>query len=153
LDQEKPGNVVVWDIFAQTFWFRTSCRNLGLLLLQDEQQRKLLEEKEAQARQQQVKLAPWAKKSHHESGNRDLSLAEIQRLEEEREREARIRRELEEQELRERQEAEAQQMRRQVKKLLFWMFFVAIYSYSLLTQDNMRQPEVAFCFMLGATPR
>ena len=66
--------------------------------------------------QAQVKLAPWAKKSNHDSGSRDLSLAEIQRLEEEREREARIRREIEEQEMRVRQEVEAEQMRRQVRK-------------------------------------
>ena len=65
--------------------------------------------------QAQVKLAPWAKKSNHDSGSRDLSLAEIQRLEEEREREARIRREIEEQEMRVRQEVEAEQMRRQVR--------------------------------------
>jgi hypothetical protein len=61
-----------------------------------------------------VKLAPWAKKSQ-DAGNRDLNLAEIQKLEEEREREARFRREFEEQEMRARVEAEAEQMRRQVK--------------------------------------
>ena len=44
-----------------------------------EEQRKVLE-KEAQAKQAQVKLAPWAKKSNHNSGSRDLSLAEIQKL-------------------------------------------------------------------------
>jgi hypothetical protein len=32
-------------------------------------------------------------------------------------------------------------------------FFVANYAYSVLTQDNMGQPDVAFCFMSGATPR
>jgi hypothetical protein len=32
-------------------------------------------------------------------------------------------------------------------------FFVAINADSMLTQDNMWQPEVAFCFMSGATPR
>ena len=80
-------------------------------------QRRMLQEREAIVKQQQqVKLAPWAKKSHHNSGNRDLSLAEIQRLEEECERESRLRRELEEQELRARQEAEAEQMRKQVQK-------------------------------------
>jgi hypothetical protein len=32
-------------------------------------------------------------------------------------------------------------------------FSVVIYADSMLTQDNMGQPEVAFCFILGASPR
>jgi hypothetical protein len=32
-------------------------------------------------------------------------------------------------------------------------YFIANYAYSVLTRDNMRQPDVAFCFMSGATPR
>jgi hypothetical protein len=36
---------------------------------------------------------------------------------------------------------------------LITYFFVAIYADSMWTHYNMRQPEVAFCFMSGATPR
>jgi hypothetical protein len=34
-------------------------------------------------------------------------------------------------------------------RLIF--FALANYTYSVLTQDNMKQPDVAFCFMSGAT--
>jgi hypothetical protein len=33
------------------------------------------------------------------------------------------------------------------------LFFVANYAYSEMTQDNRRQPDVAFCSILGVTPR
>ena len=55
-----------------------------------------------------------------------MSLAEIQKLEEEREREARLRREIEEQEMRARQEVEAEQMRRQVRQFPIVLFYIFV---------------------------
>ncbi len=52
----------------------TDCLIVLCFSVQEEQRRAL--EKEAQAKQQQqqqqVKLAPWAKKTQHDSGSRDL---------------------------------------------------------------------------------
>ena len=101
-----------------------------------ERERALAEEKAAKQRQESLqsaaKLAPWAKKTrtnvnndqsgvtfHHQTSQDDksLSLAEIQRLEEERERERKIQKEMEEQQMRElrmKQEQEEQMRRQQV---------------------------------------
>ena len=101
-----------------------------------ERERALAEEKAAKQRQESLqsaaKLAPWAKKTgtnvnndqsgvtfHHQTSQEDksLSLAEIQRLEEERERERKIQKEMEEQQMRElrmKQEQEEQMRRQQV---------------------------------------
>ena len=107
-----------------------------------ERERALAEEKAAKQRQESLqsaaKLAPWAKKSGvhganvsehgiHPSGmgsgtyqtpeENSLSLAEIQRLEEERERERKLQKDIEDQQLREmriKQEQEEQIRRNQV---------------------------------------
>ena len=107
-----------------------------------ERERALAEEKAAKQRQESLqsaaKLAPWAKKTqtgmnvnndhsggmmssvfHHQTSQDEsnLSLAEIQRLEEERERERKIQKEMEEQQMRElriKQEQEEQLRRQQV---------------------------------------
>ena len=106
-----------------------------------ERERAVAEEKAAKQRQESLqsaaKLAPWAKKTggtinphergiHSSSSDTDqyhigddasLSLAEIQRLEEERERERKIQKEIEDQQLREqrmKQEQEEQLRRQQV---------------------------------------
>jgi hypothetical protein len=39
---------------------------------------------------------------------------------------------------------------RRVRKVFFCLF-VVIYADTMLTQDDMRQPEVAFCLLSGAT--
>ena len=115
-----------------------------------ERERALAEEKAAKQRQESLqsaaKLAPWAKKTqagmnmnsdhsgsagmmgggggfHHQTTQQDdnsLSLAEIQRLEEERERERKIQKEIEEQQMREqrmKQEQEELLRRQQVSML------------------------------------
>ena len=103
-----------------------------------ERERALAEEKAAKQRQESIqsasKLAPWAKKtaasseglnesnihsltSAHSHGEANLTLAEIQRLEQEREREQKMQREIEEHQMREqriKQEAEEQLRRQQV---------------------------------------
>ena len=106
-----------------------------------ERERAVAEEKAAKQRQESLqsaaKLAPWAKKTggtvnphergfHSSSSDTDqyhigddasLSLAEIQKLEEERERERKIQKEIEDQQLREqrmKQEQEEQLRRQQV---------------------------------------
>lgn len=107
-----------------------------------ERERALAEEKAAKQRQESYqsasKLAPWAKKTgtqntcineqglhapvigsstSHSPEEANLSLAEIQRLEEEREREMKMQKEIEEQHLREqrlKQEQEEQMRRHQV---------------------------------------
>ena len=91
------------------------------------------EKQRSEAAQSAAKLAPWAKKAQAETSlnggpgsggaqggsdhDRGLSMAEIQKLEEERERELQIQREIEEQQLREirRREEEENAKKQQVK--------------------------------------
>ena len=115
-----------------------------------ERERALAEEKAAKQRQESLqsasKLAPWAKKpgtqatcineqglhdaligsaTSHSPEEANLSLAEIQRLEEERERERKIQKEFEDQQLREqrlKQEQEDQLRRQQVTIMILNIF-------------------------------
>ena len=117
-----------------------------------ERERALTEEKAAKQRQESlqsaVKLAPWAKKSgghstnineqgihhsgmtsntYHTPEENSLSLAEIQRMEEERERERKIQKEIEDQQLREhRMQHEQEETRRNQGKGMNWANTAAV---------------------------
>ena len=141
-----------------------------------ERERAVAEEKAAKQRQESLqsaaKLAPWAKKTGpqipnvnehgmHPSGissgkyqpqeENSLSLAEIQRLEEERERERKLQKEIEEQQLREqriKQDQEEQMRRQQVFKMEHLMsnppgYIFTLYSTLITVWDIIE------CFVLG----
>ena len=121
------------------------------------QQMAAAEKQRAEAAQSAARLAPWAKKAQVDAaspavtvngghaatsgapggGESGLSLAEIQKLEEERERELQLQREIEEQQMREirRREEEENSKRQQVLHGNILLFCLG---FSLITQNRFK---------------
>ena len=116
------------------------------------------EKQRAEAAQSAARLAPWAKKAQAEvgagvvavngghamtsgapgGGDSGLSLAEIQKLEEERERELQIQREIEEQQMREirRREEEENSKRQQVHHENIFLFCLARFQSNIVVNSS-----------------